>query len=126
MGHCHYFMFVVYDIYGRRVIDSFLFLQGLGTFIYVMWTIGSWVIPTFLTTKYPLTGEAVLQHIQRLPSCIAFLPPAILESIVLGGDISIAKLASVKRVMFGGAPLRRTYGDTLVKKGVPLVTAYGM
>lgn len=101
-------------------------LQAIGTLLYIHWTLGSALVATFVHTAYPMTGKAVLSHIRRLPGCVALVPAALLEDISVMPPHDIQVLLSAKRVQYGGAPLRQTAGDILVRNKVPLVTNYGM
>ncbi|KAA1470119.1 acetyl-CoA synthetase-like protein [Dentipellis sp. KUC8613] len=101
--------------------------HGLGYCMYILYPLGSGVVPVFLATKYPLTADSVIRHLKRLPQCIAFLPPAILEDVVAAGDAAMRTLAErTKRMIYAGAPLRKAAGETLVDHGVKLITSYGM
>lgn len=94
--------------------------------MFIVYPLGSGVVPTFVVTKYPLNAEAVMFHLKRLPQCIAFIPPAILEDVVTLGDPGLDMMAQCKRVIYAGAPLRQSSGDRLVERGTKLITGFGM
>lgn len=107
-------------------IDYLTDFQGLGYCMFILYPLGSGVVPTFVDSKYPLTAEAALRHLAKLPTGIAFLPPALLEDVVALGSEGIDAMRACKRVIYAGAPLRQSCGDALASQGVPLVTGFGM
>lgn len=94
--------------------------------MFILYPLGSGVVPTFVESKYPLTAEAAVRHLTKIPAGLAFLPPAVVEDIVALGDRGVEALRACKRVIYAGAPLRQSCGDLLVQRGVSLVTGFGM
>ncbi|KAI0321919.1 hypothetical protein OF83DRAFT_1080638 [Amylostereum chailletii] len=76
-----------------------------------------------------VSSDTILRHLRILKhrKVDASLPPSMLEDIADSADPhSLATLRAQNTVFWGGAPLRHTAGDFLVKHGVRLVAWGGM
>lgn len=94
-------------------------------FIFTRWTVGSGIVPIFVHSKRPLTGDAAIRHLRKFPGAIAVLPPSILEGIARRDDVDFSVLRSCRRVFFGGAPINPYLAKNLVTQHVPLVALFG-
>ena len=102
-------------------------VQGLALCIYILYPLGSGVLPVFVAGRSPLTAPVVLSHLRKLPpSSIILLPPVLLENVVHLGSPALEVLSNCKRVIYAGAPLQSLTAKALLHAGIKLVTGYGM
>jgi len=100
----------------------------MGMFIMVMFPPVDSTLILFTESPRPQPASALtlIKYLPYLKGGVVSLPPSILEELWELGDEAISQVAShIWMVVFAGAALRKETGDGLVKKGVPLVAAYG-
>ena len=90
-----------------------------------MWPISAGAMSVIVESHHPVTGESFVDILKRYRGSLAMLPPAILDEIVDLGPESMQLASSAHRIIYGGAPLSQTTGDTLANFGVKIVTAFG-
>ncbi|KIK53523.1 hypothetical protein GYMLUDRAFT_265017 [Collybiopsis luxurians FD-317 M1] len=112
---------------GHTIYGPLPIAHGLALCIYILYPLGSSVLPVFVTGRSPLTAPVVLSHVQKLPSpSMILLPPVLLENVVHLGSSALQVLSNCKRVIYAGAPLQSLTANALLDAGVKLVTGYGM
>lgn len=77
-------------------------------------------------SQVPLTGETFIEHLRHFERVIVTGIPLILEQVFYLGPEAVKELARrTTLVVFGGAPLDKAIGDSLVAEGVQLRPTYG-
>ncbi|KZV99483.1 acetyl-CoA synthetase-like protein [Exidia glandulosa HHB12029] len=69
--------------------------------------------------------ETVLENVVATKSNFIIVMPSLLEAVAQNPE-DIQKLVPLDAVVYGGAALRQSAGDTLVKAGVQLICGWGM
>ncbi|GJJ15517.1 putative secondary metabolism biosyntheticenzyme [Clathrus columnatus] len=72
------------------------------------------------------SGSWFLEYADALQDSIVLTPPSLIEDLYQLGDEAVRSVANnVYQVLFVGAPLNKTVGDTLTAKGLNLSSGYG-
>ncbi|KAF8496036.1 hypothetical protein JB92DRAFT_2991783 [Gautieria morchelliformis] len=83
---------------------------------------------TFVTTPTPIppSAAALIRYLPFIQGGIIVVPPSILQELYsLGPEAVKAVAGSITLAMFGGAPLKKEVGDSLVAAGLSIGTGYG-
>ncbi|KAF9445030.1 hypothetical protein P691DRAFT_806313 [Macrolepiota fuliginosa MF-IS2] len=99
--------------------------HGMGWYGFTRWPISAGHIPTFINTKFPLTGGSLLSHIKRLPGALLFVAPMLLEDALREPPEAHEILKTTQRIFYGGAPMDKQAARQLLEMGAPLVCLYG-
>ncbi|KAF8525682.1 male sterility protein-domain-containing protein [Gautieria morchelliformis] len=77
-------------------------------------------------TPKPPSAQALLRHLPFIKGGVVNLPPSILEELHGLGPAAVKAAAeTLKYVGYGGAPLKKEIGDSLVAAGMKLRNGYG-
>lgn len=102
--------------------------HALGIFANVQFVLADGYLVTFISSPKPKppSAGALLRYLSFLKGGIVVVPPSILEELhALGPEAVKAVGDSVLLAYFGGAPLKKEIGESLVAGGLRISTAYG-
>ncbi|KAF5353278.1 hypothetical protein D9756_008134 [Leucocoprinus leucothites] len=110
---------------GAPVYAPLPLFHGIGLYCFTRWPIAAGHIPTFISTKLPLTSTSLLHHLRRLPGALCFLAPMLLEDALREPPEECKILSTTRRIFYGGAPLDKAAGKQLIEMGAPIVQLFG-
>jgi AMP-binding enzyme len=102
--------------------------HALSTFAYLQHLLVDGYLVTFVTTPTPIppSAAALVRYLPFIKGAIIVVPPSILQELYsLGPEAVKAAAGSLTLAMFGGAPLKKDVGDSLVAAGLSIGTGYG-
>jgi hypothetical protein len=74
----------------------------------------------------PPSAEALLRHLPFIQGGIVNIPPSILEELHELGAVAVKAAAdALAMIMYGGAPLKKEIGHSLIAAGLKIHNGYG-
>ena len=102
--------------------------HALGVYANIQFVLAAGYLITFTSSPKPKppSGAALVRYLPFLKGGLVALPPSILEELHALGPQAV-KVAGDTLLLayFGGAPLKKETGDSLVANGLKIATAYG-